>query len=138
MRKCFAIIPVDVYYQKKEVQRMKKISINSHVLEKSLLVDDPDVKRTFTDASGNERHIRIFSDPVRLKSYIKKHPEGLIIAGTGVFFFREPVLVTSAMISFDENGNADIRVKEGAEDIEKQLSAIDDIRSSATKALFGV
>ena len=117
---------------------MKTISINGHVLEKALLVDDPDVKRTAVDASGNQRHIRIFSDPARLKSYIKKHPEGFIIAGSGVFFFKDPVPVSLAMISFDDAGNADITVKEGADEIEKQLEVMEDIRSAALESLYGV
>ena len=117
---------------------MKTISINGHVLEKALLVDDPEVKKAVEDASGNERHIRTFLDPAKLKNYLKKHPEGIIIAGTGVFFFKEPVPVSSAMIGFDESGNADIIVRDGAEEIEKQLSTISEVRDAATEKIFRV
>lgn len=111
---------------------MKTISINGHMLEKALLVDDPEVKKTIGDASGNLRHIRSFTQPARLKGYIRKHPEGIVLAGTGVFFFKEPVPVSLAMIRFDEAGNADITVKEGAEELEKQLRAMEIMRAAAS------
>lgn len=112
---------------------MKYISINGYVLQKSLMVDDPDVKRTFTDASGAERHIRIFSNAARFKSYVKKHPEGLILAGVGVFFFTEPIPVSASMIRFDDAGNVEITVREGAAKIEKQLSIMEDLRAASIK-----
>ena len=105
---------------------MKSIRINGHILDGALLVDDPDVKQTFEDASGQQRHVRSFADPSRLKAYVRRHPEGLILAGVGTFFFLEPVLVSAAMISFDEGG-AEIL----AESLEKQLKAIDAIRAAA-------
>ena len=113
---------------------MKNISINGHTLEGALLVDDPDIKRAFPDASGQLRHIRSFSQPGRLKAYIRKHPEGIILAGVGAIFFLEPVPVTSAMISFDESGSADILVRDRAEEIEKQLVAMEAIRAAAAEA----
>lgn len=109
---------------------MKSIRINGHILDGALLVDDPDVKQTFEDASGQQRHVRSFADPSRLKAYVRRHPEGLILAGVGTFFFLEPVLVSAAMISFDEGG-AEIFVREGAESLEKQLRAIDAICAAA-------
>lgn len=115
----------------RSIRKMKVIKINGHVLEGALLVDDPDVKRAFTDASGQLRHVRSFSQPGKLKSYLHRHPEGIIIAGTGAFFFLEPVPVSCAMISFDEEGSADIKVRENAESIEKQLSAMAAIRAAA-------
>ena len=127
----FAIIRLDVYYQLEEVGKMKYISINGHILQKSLMVDDPDIKRTFTDASGSQRHIRLFKDPARLKSYVKRHPEGIILAGVGVFFFTEPVPVSAAMIRFDDAGNVEITVREGAYRVEKQLSIMEDIRAAS-------
>ena len=114
---------------------MKDIKINGHKLGGALLVDDPDVKRTFMDASGQLRHVRLFSHPGRLKSYIRRHPEGIILAGVGAFFFIEPVPVSAAMIRFDASGGADILVREGAESIEKQLLAIDGICAAAEAAL---
>ena len=114
---------------------MKDIKINGHNLSGALLVDDPDVKRTFMDASGQLRHVRLFSHPGRLKSYIRRHPEGIILAGVGAFFFIEPVPVSAAMIRFDASGGADILVREGAESIEKQLLAIDGICAAAEAAL---
>lgn len=113
---------------------MKNIRINGHILEGALLVDDPDVKRTFMDASGQLRHVRLFSHPGRLKSYIRKHPEGIILAGAGSFFFIEPVPVSAAMIRFDKSGGADILVREGAESLEKQLLAIEGICAAAAEA----
>ena len=77
--------------------------------------------------------MRSFVQPGRLKSFVRKHPEGIIIAGVGNIFFIEPVLVSSAMIRFDEEGGADILVKEDAELIEKQLAAMDAIRAAAAK-----
>ena len=115
---------------------MKYIRINGHVLDGALLVDDPDVKQAFTDASGQLRHVRTFSDPGRLKAYVRRHPEGIIIAGTGTFFFLEPVLVSSASIRFDEAGGADILVKEDAERIEKQLAAMEAICTAAAEAVL--
>ena len=56
---------------------MKNIRINGHVINGALLVDDPEVKRAFPDASGKLRHVRSFSQPGRLKSYVRKHPEGI-------------------------------------------------------------
>ena len=112
---------------------MKDIRINGYSIDGALLVDDPDVKKTFFDASGRPRHVRSFVQPGRLKSFVRKHPEGIIIAGVGNIFFIEPVLVSSAMIRFDEEGGADILVKEDAELIEKQLAAMDAIRAAAAK-----
>ena len=113
------------------MRQMKDIKINGHVLDGALLIDDPDVKRAFMDASGQLRHVRSFTDPVRLKTYVKKHPEGIILAGVGTFFFLEPVPVSAASIRFGEGGSADITVREGAERIEKQLAVMDVIRSAA-------
>ena len=114
---------------------MKYIRINGHILNGALLVDDPDVKQAFADASGQLRHVRSFSDPGRLKGYVRRHPEGLILAGAGTFFFLEPVPVSSASIRFDEAGSADILVREDADRIEKQLAAIDAIRDAAEEAV---
>lgn len=113
---------------------MKDIKINGYSLDGALLVDDPDVKKTIIDASGHHRSVRSFSQPGRLKSYIRRHPEGMILAGVGSFFFLEPVLVSSAMIRFDETGSADIQVKDGAEMIQRQLAAMDAIHAAAAKA----
>ena len=110
---------------------MKVIKINSHILDGALLAEDPDVKQAFMDASGHLRHVRSFSQPGRLKSYVRKHPEGMIIAGVGNFFFLEPVPVSVAMIRFDKDGNADILIRDGAEKIEKQLAGMEAIRSAA-------
>ena len=117
---------------------MKTISINGHILEKALLVDDPDVKESFTAGSGAERHIRSFTDPDKLKRYISKHPEGIIIAGVGVFFFKEPVPVSSAMVSLDESGSVNILIRDGAEEIEKQLASFDSIREAATGIVYDI
>ena len=110
---------------------MKIIRINGHVLDGALLVDDPDVKQAFTDASGQLRHVRCFTQPARLKSYVCRHPEGIILAGVGTFFFLEPVPVSSAVIRFDEQGSADLLVRDGAERIERQLTAMEAIRAAA-------
>ena len=110
---------------------MKDIRINGHILDGSLLIDDPDVKKTFTDASGQLRHVRSFSQPGKLKSYVRRHPEGIILAGVGAVFFLEPVPVSSAMIRFDETGGADIQVRDNGENIEKQLTAMEAIRAAA-------
>lgn len=140
----FAIIlkePRVVYWgSEKEVQQMntiKTIKINGHVLEKALLVDDPDVKKVYEDSMGNKRHIRSFSQADSLKRYIKKHPEGMILAGVGVFFFDEPVPVSSAMVRFDEAGNANILIREGAAEIEEKLESIDTFRSISQDVFFG-
>ena len=113
---------------------MKSIRINGHKLNGALLVDDPDVKRAYMDASGQLRHVRSFSQPGRLKSFVRRHPEGIILAGVGAIFFLEPVLVSAASIRFDEEGNADIMVREGAERIEKQLVAMEAILAAAEEA----
>lgn len=113
---------------------MKVIRINGHALDGALLVDDPDVKRTFMDASGQLRHVRSISHPGRLKSFVRRHPEGVILAGTGTFFFVEPIPVSAAMIRFDAAGNADISVRDGAESLERQLSAMEVIRAAAAEA----
>ena len=113
---------------------MKDIRINGHILDGSLLIDDPDVKKTFTDASGQLRHVRSFSQPGKLKSYVRRHPEGIILAGVGAVFFLEPVPVSSAMIRFDETGSADIQVRDNGENIEKQLTAMEAIRAAAEDA----
>ena len=117
--------------------KMKDIRINGHALDGALIVDDPDVKRAFPDASGRLRHVRCFTQPGRLKSYVRKHPEGIILAGVGTFFFLEPVPVSSVSIRFDETGGADILVREGAESIEKQLAAMAAIRAAASKEYTG-
>jgi len=114
---------------------MKDIKINGHILDGALLVDDPDVKKSFMDASGQLRHVRSFSQPGKLKSYVCRHPEGIIIAGMGAFFFIEPVPVSRAMIRFDEAGNADIQVRDNAESVEKQLSVMEEIRAAAEDEL---
>lgn len=114
---------------------MKDIRINGHILDGSLLIDDPDVKKTFTDASGQLRHVRSFSQPGKLKSYVRRHPEGIILAGVGAVFFLEPVPVSSAMIRFDETGGADIQVRDNAESVEKQLLAMAAIRTAAEDEL---
>ncbi len=110
---------------------MNSISINGHALTGTLLVDDPDIKKAAVDASGQIRHVRRFTQPGRLKSYLKKHPEGIILAGVGAFFFLEPVPVSAAAVRFDEAGGADIRIKEGAEVLERQLTAMEEIRAAA-------
>ena len=114
---------------------MNDIKINGHIIEGALLVDDPDVKRTFMDASGQLRHVRSFSHTSRLKSYIHKHPEGIILAGAGAFFFIEPVLVSGGMIRFDKSGDVDIIVSDGAEGLEKQLLAIEKICAAAAETV---
>ena len=114
---------------------MKVIKINGHILDRPLMVDDPEVKRAYRDAQGMERHVRFCSQPGRLKAYLRKHPEGIILAGAGTAFFTEPVPVSAAMIRFDEAGNADIIVKEEAELIEKQLSIMEDISAEAIYSL---
>ena len=113
---------------------MKAIRINGHIIVGALLVDDPDVKKTFVDASGTLRHVRSFSNPGRLKAYVRRHPEGIILAGVGTIFFLEPVPASSAMVRFDASGNADIQIRDGAEAIEKQLAAMEVICSSAEEA----
>lgn len=118
----------------RNVEKMKDIKINGHVIEGALLVEDPDVKRTYMDASGQLRHVRSFSQPGRLKSYIRRHPEGIILAGAGAIFFLEPVPVSSALIRFDEAGNADILVRDEAESIERQLTAMEEIHDAAAEA----
>ena len=115
---------------------MKTIKINGHYLGGALLVDDPDIKRTYTDASGQPRHVRCFTQPAGLKAYARRHPEGIILAGAGNIFFTEPVPVSPAMISFDENGSANIQVREGAGDIERQLEAIEAIQTAAENAIL--
>ena len=115
-------------------QKMKDIKINGYSLDGALLVDDPEGKKTIVDSSGHTRSVRSFSQPGRLKSYIRRHPEGIILAGVGNFFFLEPVPVSSAMIRFDETGSADIQVKDGAEMIQRQLAAMDAIHAAASKA----
>ena len=120
---------------KSHQEKMKVIRINGYVIEGALLVDDPDVKQAFTDAAGQLRHVRSFSQPGKLKSYVCRHPEGIIIAGVGAFFFIEPVPVSSAMIRFDEAGNADIQVRDNAESVEKQLSVMEAIRTAAEDEL---
>ena len=117
--------------------KMNVIKINGHILDAALLVDDPEVKKTYTDASGRRRHLRSFSQPGRLKSYLRRHPEGLIIAGAGNLFFLEPVPVSASMIRFDETGSADILIREGAEQIEKQLAAMEAIQAAAAEE-FGI
>lgn len=111
------------------------IKINGQVLDAALLIDDPHVKKTYTDASGQRRHVRSFSKPASLKAYVRRHPEGIIVAGAGNLFFLEPVPVSAAMIRFDETGSADIRIKEGAERIEKQLAVMEAIRTAASDEL---
>lgn len=111
----------------------KGIRINGHVLNGALLVDDPDVKQAFTDASGQLRHVRSFYQPDRLKSYVRKHPEGMILAGVGNIFFLEPVPVSPAMIRFGESGDADILIRDEAESVEKQLTAMEEIQAAALK-----
>ena len=113
------------------------IKINGQVLDAALLIDDPHVKKTYTDASGQRRHVRSFSHTSRLKSYIHKHPEGIILAGAGAFFFIEPVLVSGGMIRFDKSGDVDIIVSDGAEGLEKQLLAIEQICAAAAEAAEG-
>ena len=114
---------------------MKCIKINGHILDAALLIDDPDVRKTYADASGRRRQVRSFSQPGWLRSYLRRHPEGIIIAGAGNLFFLEPVPVSDAMISFDETGSADILIREGAEQIEKQLAAMEAIRAAAADEL---
>ncbi|MBQ6439143.1 MAG: hypothetical protein IJJ06_03255 [Mogibacterium sp.] len=113
---------------------MKNIKINGYALDGALLIDDPDVKQTFPDASGQLRHVRSFSQPGRLRTYVRRHPEGIILAGVGTIFFLEAVPVSSAMIRFDETGSVDIQVKDGAEMIQMQLIAMDVIRAAAAEA----
>ena len=125
--------PAEANGERSIKRKMKRIRINGHALDGALLVDDPDVKRAFPDASGQMRHVRCFSQPGRLKSYAKRHPEGMILAGVGTFFFLEPVPVTPAMIRFGEAGDADIHIREGAEMIDKQLAAMEAIRAAASK-----
>lgn len=118
------------------MSKIKKIRINGHVPDGPLLIDDPDVKQTFMDASGQLRHIRTFSQPVRLKSYLLRHPEGIVLAGVGSIFFLEPVPVSAAMISFDETGSIDILVRDNAESIEKQLTAMEEIYAAAVECSY--
>ena len=80
------------------------------------------------------RHVRSFSGSGRLKSYVHRHPEGIILAGVGALFFIEPIPVSSSMIRFDSSGNADISVGYGAESIEKQLAAMEKICAAAAEA----
>ena len=61
----------------------------------------------------------------------------MIIAGAGNLFFLEPVPVSASMIRFDETGSADILIREGAEQIEKQLAAMEAIQAAAAEE-FGI
>lgn len=122
--------------QETDMRKAREIRINGHGINGALLVDDPDVRQTFEDASGQLRHVRSFSQPDRLKSYVRRHPEGIILAGAGTIFFLEPVPVSSAMIRFDKEGSADILVRDGAESIEKQLTAMDAIRTAAGECML--
>lgn len=115
---------------------MKRIRINGHTLEGALLVDDPDVKKTFVDASGQLRRVRSFTQPGRLKSYVLRHPEGIVLAGVGSIFFLEPVPVSAAMIRTDGESGLDILLKEDAERIERQLAAIEDIYAAAEECVY--
>lgn len=142
--KCFAIISKALFIRIIAVKadmtgsiigKMKDIKINGYVLDGALLVDDPDVKKTYVDASGQQRHVKSFSQPGKLKSYVSRHPEGIIIAGVGAFFFIEPIPVSCAGIRVDEAGNAEIQVRDHAESVEKQLSVMEAIRSAAEDEL---
>ena len=113
------------------VRRNKAIRINGHDPACPVMIEDPDVKRTFRDSSGEPRHVRFFSDAVRLKSYLRRHPEGLVLAGAGAFFFTEPIPVPAARIRFCEDGSADIRVKDKAELIERQIARMEEISAAA-------
>ncbi len=115
------------------IQSNKEIRINGKTLNGALIVDDPEAKQAFPDASGQLRNVRSFSQPGRLRNYVKKHPEGMILAGAGNIFFTEPVPVSSAAIRFDEAGNADILVRDEDKRIEKQLAAMDAIYEAAMK-----
>jgi hypothetical protein len=113
---------------------MKNIRINGYKIDGALLVEDPDAKHAFPDASGELRHVLALSQPGQLKSYVKKHPGGLILAGVGAVFFLEPITVSGAQIWFDKDGNAEMHIKDGAESIEKQLAAMDAIYAMAADA----
>lgn len=116
---------------------MESIKINGHFLERPLMIDDPDSARTFRDASGRSRSISYCTTASELREYLRAHPEGVIIAGVGTIFFLEPFPVSSGSVIFGADGSADILVKEGAEDIKKQLTAMDGIRAAAEDAISG-
>lgn len=110
---------------------MESIKINGHFLERPLMIDDPDSAKTFRDASGRSRSISYCATASELRDYLRAHPEGVIIAGAGAIFFLEPFPVSSGSVIFGADGSADILVKEDAGGIEKQLTAMEEIREAA-------
>lgn len=138
---CIEYVTMFCYYSRRALalqkgnREMNNISINGHTIGGTLLVDDPGIKRAVTDPSGQLRHVRGFSHPGRLKSYLRKHPEGIILAGVGSFFFIEPVPVSSAMIRFDGQDSAEILIRDETYQIEKQLSAMEKIWDAASEQL---
>ena len=111
--------------------KQKEITINGQQLPGALMVEDPAARNFITDTNGQRRHVRSYSTPAGLRRYLNRHPEGLIIAGCGVFLFREPAAVTAARIRYDESGNVNILIPEKAEEIRRELERIVQIREAA-------
>lgn len=110
---------------------MDNIKINGHFLERPLMIEDPDSRTAVRDASGRTRHISYCSTAEELKDYLGTHTEGFVAAGVGTIFFLKPFAVSFASVRFDYDGSADILVKEDAGGIEKQLTAMEEIREAA-------
>ena len=109
----------------------KEIRINGDTLPGDLMIEDPDARNMIIDTNGQRRHVRSYRTPAGLRRYLTKHPEGLIVAGCGVFLFREPAAVTAARIRYDESGNVNILIPEKAEEIRRELENIAQIREAA-------
>ena len=115
----------------RSAMKQKKIKMNGRVLNAALIIDDPDCKRTVYGRDGKKCHVCCISSPVYLKGYLKRHPEGIIIDGYGIAFFKEPVLISPSMVSFDQSGNANICFRDNADKIERQLEIMDQLSEIA-------
>ena len=111
--------------------KTKQITINGHQLPGPLLIEDPDARSVLIDTNGQRRHVRSYKTPAGLRRYLQRHPEGVIIAGCGIFLFGDPAPVTAAGICYNENGGADITIRENAAEIRRELETIEMMQRAA-------
>lgn len=108
--------------QTRKGAKRKQIRINGLELEGCLLFWDPEIKKPTKDRDTGKLHnVRRVSRPAELHKLAERKPEGLLLEGMNLTYFSEPVRIPPSSLRFDEQGNAEIRIAEGVEAVEKAM-----------------
>lgn len=102
--------------------KRKRIRINGLELEDCLLLWDPEIKKPTKDRyTGKLHNVRRVSRPAELQKLAERQTDGLLLEGIMLTYFSEPVRIPPSCLRFDEQGNAEIRIVEGAQVVEQAI-----------------